>query len=198
MLEVTKITKFKFNSKTKAKTQIILCHTSKDATKYIDLLSNRYGGYYDRIPNYLITKEGEIIQLLGDNFGSNFFFDQDINKQSIIITLENYGWLKRKELSKEYITWDQTIYNGDVYKKKWRGMFFWDPYTEVQQKKLTELCIEKLKENLIPKNFTNNSGLYHRVKDFKGITCRSNYNLMYTDLNPSFNYEQFLTNIKNE
>jgi hypothetical protein len=198
MLNITKVNKFKLNSKSKIKTQIILCHTSKEVTKYLDSLESRYNGNYDKIPNFLITKDGEVIQLLEDNVNSNFFFDNELNKKSIIISLENYGWLQRKELSNEYITWDQTIYNGEVYKKKWRGMFFWDPYTQSQQDTLVELCLDKIEINKIPRKFTSHSGLYYGIKEFRGVTCRSNYNLMYTDLNPSFNYEKFLTKIEHE
>jgi N-acetyl-anhydromuramyl-L-alanine amidase AmpD len=197
MLKVSKKYKFKSVGSDNTKTQIILCHTSRGVKDYLTSLKFRYNKNYDRIPNFLISKEGEIYQLMEDKMYSRFLSDEDTNKKSIIISLENYGWLKKMSLKDNYITWDRTIYNGKIHTKKWRGMYFWDSYTDDQINSLTDLCIEKLKKYNISNKFVGNSGLIKGIKDYEGIVVRSNYNLLYTDLNPSFNFENFKKNIEN-
>ena len=66
MVEIIKYGKFKPKGKQKKKRQIILAHTSRNVNDYLQTLKFRFNGNFKRIPNYIITREGKIIQLLGN------------------------------------------------------------------------------------------------------------------------------------
>ena len=85
MDEIIKYGKFKKFEKNKKKRQIILCNSYRRSTEYLTSLQTRLNGEYDKIPNYLITKDGKIFSLISDDSYSNFFSDRDINRNSIII-----------------------------------------------------------------------------------------------------------------
>ena len=190
--------KFKPLGKNKDKRQIILCHTSREAGEYLASLKFRYNEKYDKIPHYVITKSGETLKLLVDSGYSNFFDDEDINRNSIIICLENLGWLEKKPLTNLYINWKGGIYNDKPYENKWRDYFFWDLYTEEQIKSLTELCEKLCNDFQIEKKSSGHNTKINGIKEFNGIVSRSNYDERFTDLNPSFNFEKFLKNIQYE
>jgi len=198
MFKIEKYGNFKFIGKEKNKKQIILCHTSRGAEEYLVSLSFRYNKKYDRIPNFLITREGNIIQLLPYQSYSNFFNEPNINENSVIICLENLGWLEKKPLSNEYINWKGSIYKQQVYEKKWRDFFFWHPYTTQQVEITAKLCSQITEDLKIKKRFIGHNTKVEGIERFEGIVCRSNFDTMYTDLNPSFDFENFTKQIENE
>jgi N-acetyl-anhydromuramyl-L-alanine amidase AmpD len=184
--------KFKPKGKTKHKSQIVLCHSSREAEEYLASLQFRYNGRFDRIPNYFITKSGEVFQFLPENTYSKFFNDEKVNEKSIFIVLENLGWLEKKPLSNSYINWKGSIYNDKVYEKKWRDYFFWDPYPDQQVDILSQLCLELCEVMNIEKKCSGHNTKIDGIKNFEGIVSRSNYDSRFTDLNPSFNFEKLL------
>lgn len=198
MVDITKYGEFEVSGKHKNKKQIILCHTSRDVDEYLVSLKHRFDKKYDKIPHFVITQKGIILQLLPEKGFSNFFYDSDINKNSIIICLENLGWLEKKPLSNQYINWNGSIYSGEPYEKKWRDYFFWHPYTEIQIENTLMLC-EKLCEELkIPKKFSGHNTKIDNIIKFEGIVSRSNYDSRFTDLNPAFDFEKFNKKIEYE
>lgn len=118
MNNVIKHGKFKGVGKGRFKKQIVICHTAREVNEYLTSLEFRYNGKYDKIPNYLIKQDGEVLELLSSSYYSRFFSDESINKNSIIISLENLGWLDKKPLSNEYINWKGSIYKEVPYEKK--------------------------------------------------------------------------------
>jgi N-acetyl-anhydromuramyl-L-alanine amidase AmpD len=173
-----------------------LCHTSREVEEYLASLKYRYNSKYDKIPNYLITKNGTILQLLPNEGHSNFFTNDNVNRNSIIISLENLGWLEKKPLTTHYINWKGSIYNQQVYEKKWRDYFFWEPYTSIQVQKTAELCNNLIDEVKIKRQCIPHNTKIDGVENFEGIISRSNFDGKYTDLNPSFNFETFRNLIK--
>lgn len=190
--------KFKETGKEKSKRQIILCHTSREADEYIASLKFRYDGEYNKIPNYLILKNGKILQLLDNTSYSMIFDEQLVAKKSIIISLENLGWLDKKPLTNKYINWKGSIYNETPYEKKWRDYFFWDPYTEEQIDSLAELCGLICDEMSIDKQCSGHNTKIEGIQNFGGIVTRSNYDSRYTDLNPSFSFDKIEKKFENE
>jgi len=182
----------------KKKSQIILCHTSREVDEYLASLKFRYNGKYNRIPHYIISRNGELVQTLEKNKYSRFFDDKTVNEKAIIISLENLGWLDRKPLSQDYINWKGSIYKGKVFEKKWRDSFFWEPYTEKQLDVLSDLCVKLCDELKIPKVCSGHNTKIEGIKNFEGIVSRSNYESRFTDLNPSFDFEIFLKTIEHE
>ena len=129
---IIKFGDFNYEGEEKNKSQIILSHTSRVATDYINALKYRYGKKYNKVPNYIITRDGKIIELLEPKKYSKYINDENISKKSITVSLENLGWLEKEPLKNRYINWIGSIYKGKVYEKKWRDFIFWDTYTEEQ------------------------------------------------------------------
>jgi len=197
MLNIEKYGNFKTTGKQKKKKQIILCHTSREVEEYLTSLKFRYNSKYDKIPNYLITKNGKILQLLPDEGHSNFFTEDNINRNSIIVCLENLGWLEKKPLTNYYINWKGSIYNQEVYEKKWRDFFFWEPYSDEQMKSTAELCSHLTEILKIKKKCVGHNTRFEGIEHFEGIVSKSNFDGKYTDLNPSFNFGNFIKLIEN-
>lgn len=191
MRNIEKYGNFKSIGKQKKKKQIILCHTSREVEEYLASLKFRYNSKYDKIPNYVITKNGTILQLLPNDGHTNFFTEDNINRNAIVVCLENLGWLEKKPLTTYYINWKESIYNQQVYEKKWRDFFFWEPYTTSQIEKTAELCNNLMTELRINKGCVTHNTRIEGIENFEGVVSRSNFNSKYTDLNPSFNFETF-------
>ena len=196
MLNIEKYGKFKTLGKQKKKKQIILCHTSREIEEYLVSLKYRYNSKFDRIPNYVVSKTGTILQLIPNDGHTNIFTEENINRNSIVICLENLGWLEKKPLTNYYINWKGSIYNQQVYEKKWRDYFFWEPYTSIQVQKTAELCNNLIDEVKIKRQCIPHNTKIDGVENFEGIISRSNFDGKYTDLNPSFNFETFRNLIK--
>jgi N-acetyl-anhydromuramyl-L-alanine amidase AmpD len=198
MIDIQNSQEFNTKGIQKKKKQIILCHTSREVNEYLTSLKFRYNNKYDKIPNFIIDRNGDVNQLLPETGHTNFFSEPNINRNSIIVCLENLGWLEKRPLSNEYINWKGNIYNGKVYEKKWRDYFFWQPYTNKQVESTAKLCNYltdnyKIKRNIIGHN-TKVEGIYK----YEGIVTRSNFETYYTDLNPSFDFEIFVKFFENE
>ena len=198
MVNIENYGDFKSVGKNKKKRQIILTHTSREVEEYLTSLKFRYNGKYDKIPNFLITKDGRVLQLLSEIEYSNYFTNKSINKNSIIISLENLGWLEKKSLTNYYINWKGSIYNQQVYEKKWRDFFFWDVYSDNQLISLSELCFKMVELFNIPKKCVGHNTKIDGIEKFDGIVTRSNFESHFTDLNPSFNFENFIKLLENE
>jgi len=198
MVNVEKYGNFKPIGKQKKKKLVILCHTSREVGEYLASLMFRYNGSYDKIPNYVITRRGKIFQLLDDKSHSKYFSDENINRNSIIISLENLGWLEKKPLSNDYINWNGSIYNEQVYEKKWRDFFFWQPYTSSQIQVTAELCNQLMSAFQIERRCVGHNTKVEGIKNYEGVITRSNFDTIYTDLNPSFNFETFTKLLENE
>ena len=198
MLNIEKYGNFKTTGKQKKKKQIILCHTSREVEEYLASLKFRYNSTYDKIPNYVVTKNGTVLQLLPNEGHTNFFTEDKINRNSIVVCLENLGWLEKKPLTNYYINWKGSIYNQQVYEKKWRDYFFWQPYTDLQIKSTADLCNQLISDYKIDKRCIGHNVKIDGISEFEGIVTRSNFNSNFTDLNPSFNFETFRKFLENE
>jgi N-acetyl-anhydromuramyl-L-alanine amidase AmpD len=198
MIDITKYGEFNPVGKQKKKHQIILTHTSRNINDYLQSLKFRYNGNFKRIPNYIITRDGKIIQLLGNTEHSEYFKDPNINRNSIIVSLENLGWLQKEPLTDHYINWIGDIYKGNVFEKKWRDYFFWQPYTEKQVLSTNSLCDKLLKEMKIKPQIVGHNTKIVGVEKFVGVVSKSNFDTNYTDLSPAFNFNELLKNIENE
>ena len=197
-MNIIKIDGFKSSGKHKKKHQIILTHTSRNLKDYLSSLKFRYNGKFDRIPHYIIDRDGDIIQLLPNIGYGKFFNDENLNKNSIIISLENLGWLEKEPLKKGYINWIGNIYKGEVFERKWRDYLYWDKYTNEQIDSCVFLCKKLIEEFRIGKKFVGHNTKINGIEKFEGIVTRSNYFTETTDLNPSFDFEYFLKNIEDE
>jgi N-acetyl-anhydromuramyl-L-alanine amidase AmpD len=198
MVDVIKYGKFKSVGKQTKKNQIILTHTSRNINDYLQSLKFRFNGDFKRIPNYIITQEGKILQLLGNTEYSEYFKEPNVNRNSIIISLENLGWLQKEPLTDHYINWIGDIYKGRVFEKKWRDYFFWQPYTEKQIENTGFLCKELFVQMKINPQITGNNTKINGVEKYKGLVSRSNFDVDFTDVSPAFNFDELLKYIEND
>ena len=177
-----------YHDKEHVKTQIILCHTSRHLKDYITCIKTRMGGEYKKSPHYLISKKGNIINNFPHNNSSEFFGDETIDNQSVVVMLENLGWLKLNPLSGEYTNWVGDIYKGKVYQKQWRDHNFWATYTDEQIVGLGELITELCDKLDIEKILVGHNVKVEGIKRFNGVCSRSNYTDYWTDLSPAFEF----------
>ena len=191
MVEIVRYGNFKPLGKQKKKSQIILTHTGRSIENYLASLSFRYSGKFDRIPNYVIKKNGEILQLLDNIEHAKYFNETNINRNGIIISLENLGWLEKQPLKNYYVNWIGDIYKGIPFERKWREYFFWDKYTSSQLESLVFLTKKIMNEMKITKEISGHNTKINGVEMFKGIVSRSNFDVNYTDVNPSFDFDKF-------
>jgi N-acetyl-anhydromuramyl-L-alanine amidase AmpD len=198
MIDIIKYGDFKPLGKQKKKNQIILTHTGRNVENYLVSLRYRYNGKFDRIPNYVIKKNGVVLQLLNDIEHTNYFKEPNINRNGVIICLENLGWLEKQPLENQYVNWIGDIYKGKVFERKWRDYFFWDEYTEEQINSLAILCRKITKEKRINKDLIGHNTKVRNVEMFEGIVTRSNFDSNITDLSPAFDFEKFRKKLDNE
>lgn len=175
------------------KTQILLFDTQRRYDEYISKLKYRYDGKYDDIPHYIVTKLGKVYNIFDSNHSSRTFDDYSFDNKLIKIAVENLGWLNKNTITGTYTNWIDDIYRGEPYIKGWRNKFYWDTYPSLQYDSLQELSSMLCEKHNIPKKIVTSNGYvnFNAIKNFKGISCKSNFSNIYTDINPSFNFEGF-------
>jgi len=173
------------------KTQILLYDTQRRFDEFIMKLKYRQNGKYDDIPHFIVLKNGDIFQIFDTKFSSNIFDNPDIDKKIIKIALENLGWLTKNTITGVLNNWINDKYRADPFVKKWRDYFFWDRYSKDQMESLANLCRELCEKNKIPLQSVPSHGYIESVSKFKGIVCKSNFLNIYTDINPSFDFNIF-------
>jgi len=198
MIDIIKYGDFKPTGKQKKKNQIILTHTSRNVENYLASLRYRHNGKYKKIPNYVITKDGKILKLLENYEYSEFFATKNINRNGIVICLENLGWLEKQPLENQYVNWIGDIYKGKTFDRKWRDYYFWDPYTEKQTDSLVDVCKSIIKEMKMNQGIIEHNTKINGIEKYKGIVTKSNYNSYITDLSPAFDFELFRKKFENE
>lgn len=198
MLEIKKYGKFSNFEKNKKKKQIILCNSFRPQGEYLNSLKYRFNGNYKKIPNYFITKSGDVLNLISDDSYGSFFSDNDVDKNLIVISLENLGWLQKTPLGLSHSNWIGDIYSNSIFERKWRNKIFWEPYSSEQLESLIKLSKKLLKKFSIDNKFVGHNTKIEGIKLYNGIVCRSNYSNRYTDLSPAFDYEYFKNEIEND
>jgi hypothetical protein len=198
MIEVEKYGDFKPSGIENNKKQIILTHTSRNIENYLISLKYRFNGKFKRIPHYVISREGKILNLLPNESFTEFVHDSSFNKHSIIISLENLGWIHKEPLKETYINWIGDIYKGEVFERKWRDYFFWQPYTEIQIENVAKLCKKLFEEMSIQKQIIGHNTRINGIEKYEGVLTRSNFDSESTDVSPAFNFELFTKKIEDE
>lgn len=198
MIKIINYGNYLSSGENEEKKQIVLLHTSREISQYLMGLKYRFNGKYDKIPNYVIDKDGKILELLEPKKTSRIFNNKNIDRNIITISLENLGWLYKEPLQKGYINWIGSIYKGKVYERKWRDYVYWDKYTPEQTESCFELCMKLVDKFNIDKKFVGHNTKINGIEKFNGIVSRSNYFSETTDLNPSFDFEGFLKKIEDE
>lgn len=189
--EISNLVDSKDLSQNDKKHQIILADTKRPYRNYIQSLINRYNKKNPYLPNYVINKKGEIFMVTEPNKYSKFMNNQSLDKNSIVIVLENLTWLKKIPIEPQYLNWIGDIYKEKVFEKKWRDQFFWDPYSQKQIESLVLLTHDICENFGIKKQTTKTNVKLPGVENFNGVTTKSNHISNCKDINPSFDFKNF-------
>jgi N-acetyl-anhydromuramyl-L-alanine amidase AmpD len=177
------------------KTQILLYDTKRRIDDFIKMLKYRREGKYEDIPHFCITKTGKIYKLIEPDYMTKTFGDTSVDKKQIKIAIENLGWLNKNTIMGTYSNWINDIYRGEPHLRGWRGYFYWDTYSKEQLNALADLCLLLCAHYDIPYQSFPSSGFFENAKNFNGIVSKSNFSDIYTDINPSFNFNIFEENV---
>ena len=186
----------KVNKRKTNKTQILLYDTQRRFDDYISKLKYRKNGNYEDIPHFVVSKLGLVYQIYDTNHYSNTFDVHEIDKKQIKIAIENLGWLNKHSVTGILFNWINSPYRADPYIKNWRNYSFWDRYTQPQMNSLAELCMVLCVEYDINYHCVPSSGYIENCEKFRGILSKSNFSNIYTDINPSFNFNIFEEHVK--
>lgn len=180
------------------KKQIVIGHTYNHDMKHIIGWRHRYNGKYKKTAPYTISTDGVIYEHFEPKFQSNFFNDLDMDKKSIVILLENDGWLVKDTKTNDFFTWIGDIYKepDKIIEKKWRGYEYWSPYNNKQFKSLEMLSKLLCDEFSIPLIAINHNTKFDEIADYEGIIYKSNFSKNYTDLSPSWDFIKFKNKIE--
>lgn len=181
------------------KSQIIIGHSFNHNMRHFNGWLKRYNGQYKKTAAFTISEAGLIYQHFNPRFYSNYFKDTNINIKSVIILLENDGWLIKDSENNQFITWIGDIYNesSKVVEKRWRGYNFWAPYSEQQFESMIELVKSLCDELNIPLTAIGHNTKVDKLINYKGVIYKSNIEKYHTDINPSWDCELFKTKIEN-
>lgn len=184
--------------KEKQKKQIVLTHTSRPLLDFVVSLKHRFNGNPIRLPHYLVGRDGKILQITDDHTNSNYTSNLSVNNKSIVICLENLGWLEKVSLKTYHTNWIGNIYKEKVFDRKWRDYFFWEPYTDIQLEKTAELCKNLCEKHNIELRCVGHNTKVKGIESFLGIITKSNFDDFATDLSPAFDFEKFNKLLKDE
>jgi N-acetyl-anhydromuramyl-L-alanine amidase AmpD len=188
---------FKFTKRKTKKTQFLLCNTLRPYNHFINSLRYRNEGACEKLPHYVITKKGEIFSVVPSEYYSVYLS----TKNTIVVALENLGWLQKNPLAPMYSNWIGDVYRGEPFTARWKERLFWDPYSVEQITALTTLIEMLSVKHNIQKTFIGHNNPITAPQKFKGILSRCNLSHIYEDISPAFDtklFEKLLQNEKQE
>jgi len=186
--------KLNIKRKKTKKTQILLYDTQRRVEDFFNKIKYRNNGQYEDIPHFVISKLGIVHEIFDTDYSSKTFDDHKVDRKIIKIALENLGWLNKNTITGVLNNWIGDPYRAEPHIRGWRNYFFWDKYTDIQLETTYNLCEALCKKHDIPEKMVTSQGYMENASNFKGIICKSNYSNIYTDINPSFNFNIFFKN----
>lgn len=148
---------------------------------------------------YTITREGIIYEHYNPTYYTEFVGDSIIDRKSVSILLENMGHLYLFDDTNEIYINDlneKLEDNSNLYTKEWRGYKYYESYTKEQFDATVYLCRLLCLELNINDDSIGHNAFDDNAKMYNGIISRSNLDVNFTDLNPSFDFRKFLKDLK--
>lgn len=175
------------------KKQIVLGNTFNTNMQHAIGWGTRYNGKYKKTAAFTIDKRGLIYQHFDPKYYSRYFNTADQNTKSILVLIENYGWLVKDNKKDKYINWFGQTYidNDDIMEKKWRDYMYWAPYNNKQLESAIYLILKLCSEFNIPKIAVGHNTKIDDLYEFEGVLYKSNIEKHYTDLNPNWKFDIF-------
>ena len=178
------------------KKQIVIGHTNNNEMKHVVGWKKRHNGRYNKTAAFTIDAAGVVYKHFDPKYQSKYFRKLELDTKSIIILLENDGWLTRKNANSAFYNWKGDIYNGKVIGKLWRGFNMWSHYSDKQFEASAELVTMLCDEFFIPNVAMSHNTKIVDLSDYHGVVYKSNIEKYYTDLSPAWNCEEFKNKIE--
>lgn len=174
------------------KKQIILGNTYNSNMKHVMGWENRFNGNNKKTAHFTISESGEIFNHFDPEYQSSFFNDRYLDSKSIIILIENIGWLEKDEKNR-FITMYGDIYKNtdNVIARKWREHEFWVKYNEKQVESALELINQLTEDFYIPKTIFGHNTKIDDLSDYQGVLYKSNLEKYFSDLTPAWDFKSF-------
>ena len=120
---------------------IVIGHTGNRDMKHVAGWLHRYNKKFKRTAAFTIDAAGSVYKHFDPKFHSCFFNDPELDVKTIVILLENEGWLIKDIIKNEYSTLFGGIYkqSNEIVCKNWRGHSLWVPYTKQQMESAKDL-----------------------------------------------------------
>jgi hypothetical protein len=175
------------------KNKIILTASYNDEMKHFIGWTKRFNGNNKKTTHFTIATDGRVYQHFNENYKSNFMGDLILDEESVIIMIENYGWLINDYDNDRFITINGSIYNKDlgVIEKVWRGNTTWAKFNDKQLKSCVDLVDYLVNKLGIDKNIPNDNLTIPELDEYSGILYRSNISHPYTDISPAWEFSKF-------
>jgi N-acetyl-anhydromuramyl-L-alanine amidase AmpD len=175
------------------KKQIVIANTFNHDMKHVIGWKKRHNGNYKKTAAFTIDAAGVVYNHFDPIFQSKYFGNVDLDTKSIVILIENDGWLFNDSEKNIFITWIGNIYNKpkEIFEKRWRGYTHWANYTKEQFDSCVSLTKMLCDEFYIPNNVVSHNTKIDGVLDFNGVLYKSNIEKYYTDISPAWDFEQF-------
>lgn len=195
-VEAFNLTNIKVKKRKYRKSQILLYDTGRKFDFFMKKLKYRNVGEYSDIPHFCITKTGQVYSLIDPEYATPTFGNPKIDNKQIKIAVENLGWLNKNTITGVYQNWIEDVYRSTPHIRSWRSYTYWDPYTQPQLQAIADLCLILCVKYDINYRCVPSSGYIENAKNIDGIVSKSNFLDIYTDINPSFNFNIFEQNVK--
>lgn len=182
------------------KKQIIIGHTGSINMNHYNKWLYRLNGNYLKTAPFTIDFNGNVLQHYDPIYTSKILENNELDNRSIVILLENEGWLLFNDKKNEHINWVGDIYKRElpILEKRWRGYTYWAPYSDEQFESTLKLVKKLCEEFYIPKFSIGHNTKMDDAISFEGISYRSNLEKHYNDLSPAWDFENFKNRIENE
>jgi hypothetical protein len=178
------------------KKQIVLGNTSNHDMRHVTGWLNRYNGRNKKTAAFTIDAAGLVYKHFDPKYQSNYFGDLEQDSKSIVILLENEGWVTKNDAENTFISCLGYIYyEENVIEKKWRGYSHWVKYSDSQIESAIALVKKLSKEFYIPLTATTHNTKIDDADDYYGILYKGNIKKYYTDVTPAFDFDKFTNNI---
>ena len=179
------------------KKQIVIGNTNNHNMKHYIGWVNRYNAKYKKTAAFTIDVDGIVFKHFEPRYQSEYFNDLEQNNKSIIILLENDGWLTKNVEKNSFLSWLGYIYKEqDIFEKKWRAHNYWAQYRKEQIDSAVNLVKDLCDEFYIPLTAMTHNVKMNDLENYSGILYKSNIEMCYTDLTPAFDFEYFINNIE--
>jgi len=185
-----------YNNEIYPKKQIILADSLRQNNNHILRWTKKNFGKSKSWSTYSISRDGVIYEHFDPKYYSDFMNLEEVDKKSISIVMENMGVLFYNYDEDKYYNWcNEECPKENVFKRDWKDYSMWENYTEKQIESLIKLCKSLCSTYKIELDCVGFNFFTAEISDFEGIVCRSNYSYDFNDLNPSFDFKNFLKNL---